>query len=339
MENGLVKVLYLNVFVIQKLLHDRFDDSSGGEGNGSLPCGARGFESIALDIFLFFSECLADAADQRHLFGGNKHGADGKSRQTLRILETLERRSPDYPGLNLTWEVREGIIKHQADSDARAPEEYARGEYLMDLMRGPNDKGAVDRMTQKVAVLVGLPEPVVRQYGARIDSFIYRREANRATGRTASIYDSSVKSFDPEPTSYFPASNEDPFTTGYAAPVTSAILDLYGSRLGYRPTAAYQMSNRQALRDWVYPNNPYSMSSIGELRSVLALDPKLKVLVAHGFTDTITPYFGSEMALTQIPVYGDPARLKLSVYPGGHMFYSREASRKAFRAEVAKLLE
>jgi len=44
------------------------------------------------------------------------------------VLETLERRSPDYPGLNLTWEVREGMIKHQADSDAKAPEEYARGE-------------------------------------------------------------------------------------------------------------------------------------------------------------------------------------------------------------------
>ena len=50
------------------------------------------------------------------------HGGFEHNRQTLRVLETLERRSPDYPGLNLTWEVREGIIKHQADSDAKAPE-------------------------------------------------------------------------------------------------------------------------------------------------------------------------------------------------------------------------
>ena len=56
------------------------------------------------------------------------HGGFEHNRQTLRVLETLERRSPDYPGLNLTWEVREGIIKHQADSDAHAPEEYARGQ-------------------------------------------------------------------------------------------------------------------------------------------------------------------------------------------------------------------
>jgi dGTPase len=56
------------------------------------------------------------------------HGGFEHNRQTLRVLETLERRSPEYPGLNLTWEVREGIIKHQPDSDPKAPEEYAPGE-------------------------------------------------------------------------------------------------------------------------------------------------------------------------------------------------------------------
>ena len=41
------------------------------------------------------------------------HGGFEHNRQTLRILEVLERRYPSFPGLNLTWEVREGIIKHQ----------------------------------------------------------------------------------------------------------------------------------------------------------------------------------------------------------------------------------
>lgn len=56
------------------------------------------------------------------------HGGFEHNRQTLRILELLEVRYPDFPGLNLTWEVREGIIKHQPDSDRAAPEEYAPGE-------------------------------------------------------------------------------------------------------------------------------------------------------------------------------------------------------------------
>ncbi len=56
------------------------------------------------------------------------HGGFEHNRQTLRILEVLERRYPGFPGLNLTWEVREGIIKHQPESDAHAPAEYAPGE-------------------------------------------------------------------------------------------------------------------------------------------------------------------------------------------------------------------
>ncbi len=218
-------------------------------------------------------------------------------------------------------------------------EAYARSEYLVDLLRGPSDTAALERMVKRVAEFVGLPETVVRQYDARLDSLSYRREANRATGKFASIYDSSVMSFEPEPKSHSSTSKADPFTSGYSAPLTTAITDLYTGRLGYRNEAAYVLANRDAQRQWVYPNSPFAVESVGDLKAILAQDPKLKVLVAHGFTDTITPYFGSELVLSQIPAYGDPARLNLVVYPGGHMFYSREASRKAFRDDVAKLLE
>jgi dGTPase len=56
------------------------------------------------------------------------HGGFEHNRQTLRILEVLELRYPGYSGLNLTWEVREGIIKHHPDSDAAVPDEYASGQ-------------------------------------------------------------------------------------------------------------------------------------------------------------------------------------------------------------------
>ena len=45
-------------------------------------------------------------------FGGFEHNA-----QSLRIVELLEERYPDFPGLNLTWEVREGIVKHSSEYD------------------------------------------------------------------------------------------------------------------------------------------------------------------------------------------------------------------------------
>lgn len=45
------------------------------------------------------------------------HGGFEHNRQGLRVVEVLERRYPQFNGLNLTWEVREGIIKHGTDYD------------------------------------------------------------------------------------------------------------------------------------------------------------------------------------------------------------------------------
>ncbi len=45
------------------------------------------------------------------------HGGFEHNEQGLRTVELLEERSPEFPGLNLTYEVREGIIKHDTDYD------------------------------------------------------------------------------------------------------------------------------------------------------------------------------------------------------------------------------
>jgi dGTPase len=45
-------------------------------------------------------------------YGGFEH-----NRQSLRIVEELEEKYPGFRGLNLTWEVREGLLKHQSSYD------------------------------------------------------------------------------------------------------------------------------------------------------------------------------------------------------------------------------
>ena len=51
--------------------------------------------------------------------GGFNHNTHG-----LRIVEKLEERYPGFPGLNLTWEVREGIVKHATEYDTPEASEY-----------------------------------------------------------------------------------------------------------------------------------------------------------------------------------------------------------------------
>jgi len=47
-----------------------------------------------------------------HRYGGFNHNLQG-----LRVVDILEERYPDFPGLNLTWEVREGMLKHSSTFD------------------------------------------------------------------------------------------------------------------------------------------------------------------------------------------------------------------------------
>jgi dGTPase len=61
--------------------------------------------------------------------------------QALRIVEEFEQRYLDFTGLNLTFEVREGIVKHSRDYDAaRFPE---LSEYLLD-QRPPVESQLID---------------------------------------------------------------------------------------------------------------------------------------------------------------------------------------------------
>jgi dGTPase len=52
------------------------------------------------------------------------HGGFDHNKQSLRIVTKLERRYPEWPGLNLTWEVREGIVKHETEYDVADASEY-----------------------------------------------------------------------------------------------------------------------------------------------------------------------------------------------------------------------
>ena len=55
-------------------------------------------------------------------FGGFDH-----NRHSFRIVTELESRYPDFPGLNLTYEFREGLVKHETEYDVLVPHEYEPG--------------------------------------------------------------------------------------------------------------------------------------------------------------------------------------------------------------------
>lgn len=62
-------------------------------------------------------EYVLDALNKTH--GGFNH-----NHHSFRIITELEQRFPNFPGLNLTYEFREGIIKHETEYDVSTPQGY-----------------------------------------------------------------------------------------------------------------------------------------------------------------------------------------------------------------------
>src|SRR5213592_606135 len=82
----------------------------------------------ALKLNEDLTETIALAHDLGHSPFGHKgegaldrsmkaHGGFEHNRQSLRIVELLEQKYPRFAGLNLTWEVREGLAKHVTGFD------------------------------------------------------------------------------------------------------------------------------------------------------------------------------------------------------------------------------
>jgi carboxypeptidase C (cathepsin A) len=215
----------------------------------------------------------------------------------------------------------------------RDVERYAAGDYLIDLIKGERDAAAVERMTARVAAFTGLDAALVKRLAGRVDTGTFQRELHRHEGRIGSAYDPNVTALDPYPTSR-ESRYSDPVLDDTRAPLTAAMTDLYQHVLNWRVDRPYELLNREVSSHWTWGRGRTPPEAVDDLRNGLANDSQVRVLVAHGANDLVTPYFANQLLLDQLPTYGAPDRVKLAVYAGGHMFYNREASRKGLRDDA-----
>jgi len=83
----------------------------------------------------------------------SKHGGFNHNDQTLRVITSIEKRHPDFDGLNLSWESLEGIVKHNGTIFEKIPyhiENY-NSFHNLDLIKQPHLESQVAAISDQIA--------------------------------------------------------------------------------------------------------------------------------------------------------------------------------------------
>lgn len=214
---------------------------------------------------------------------------------------------------------------------------YTFGDYAEALLKGSSDPEAQKKMIDQVTQMTGLDPSFVKYSGGRLETGAYLREVYREEGKLGSVYDSNVTSFDPFPFSAERRAN-DPILASIIAPVTTAMVNFVTQTVGWKVDARYNALSSEVNRLWD-GGADLRKGSVTQLRQAVAADPKLRVMIVHGWNDLSCPFMGSLLSVDQMPVMGDPTRVSVHEYPGGHMFYTRLDSRLALRKDVMEMYE
>ena len=236
------------------------------------------------------------------------------------------------PSITAAHMERQHKLTPEAMADVIA---YTQGEYATTLLKGRADEAATQKMIAKVTEMTGLDPSFVKYSGGRIETGAYLREAHREEGKLGSVYDSNVTSFDPFPFAPEQRAN-DPILASIIAPLTTAMVDFVTRTVGWKVDARYNALSYEVGRLW-NRDAELRRGSVPDLREAIAADPKLRVMIVHGWNDLSCPFMGSILTVDQMPVMGDATRISVHEFPGGHMFYTRNDSRLALRKDVMEM--
>jgi carboxypeptidase C (cathepsin A) len=226
---------------------------------------------------------------------------------------------------------RKGTFSKERLAEA---EHFALTEYLSTLAGPPPQGEAAHAFYGRVAALTGVPEDVVeKQRGFIRDSYVKNVESGAA--KIVSHYDATFAVDDPYP-DQVTARGPDPLLDGVVRAYGGTFAAYARDELGFKTEITYALlaSDISGKWDWGDGGGRAGASVTDDLRALLSLTPSFRLLVAHGYSDMVTPYGMSRYVLDHLPLMGDPMRVQLRLYRGGHMLYLDPASRHAFSADA-----
>jgi carboxypeptidase C (cathepsin A) len=235
------------------------------------------------------------------------------------------------PSLAAAELERKGSFSKEKLAEA---ERFALTDYLSTLAGAPPRGEAAHTFYARVAALTGLPEDVV----AKTQGFIrdsYVKNLGPGTNKIVSHYDATFAVDDPYP-DQVAARGPDPLLDGVVRAYGGAYAAYARDELGFKTEMTYILlaSDISGKWDWEGGSGRAGANVVDDLRTLLSLTPSFRLLVAHGYSDMVTPYAASRYVLDHLPQMGDPMRTQLRLYRGGHMLYLDAGSRHAFSTDA-----
>lgn len=217
-------------------------------------------------------------------------------------------------------------------------ERFANREYVSALIDPPEAGVEADAIHERIATLTGISKQDV----ARTRGFVGDIYAKQAAGaeRIVSPYDAGVSVPDAYPESSY-TRNDDPILDGYTRAYGAAFAAYARDVLGFKTEMTYSLLNGEVNRKWEWNGGRGGESRVtasiaSDLRDLLSVIPSFHVMVAHGYSDILTPYGASRYVLNHLPEAVSKGRTELRLYRGGHMFYTSDAERRAMFNDAAR---
>ena len=186
----------------------------------------------------------------------------------------------------------------------------------------------------RLSEFIGLPFQRVVQLNSRISPHLFAKELLRDSDRLVSVYDGRITSIDPNPSAPFPP-RKDTYLVQLNNLLSAAFNSYIREELKFETDIPYKILNPEVSRNWNWRSGLDGAQGFtgvaSNLKKSMSVNEELRVFIAHGIFDLITPYFGSVIVSRQMSL--DPAvasNLSLKNYYGGHMFYTNEGARILF---------
>lgn len=212
-------------------------------------------------------------------------------------------------------------------------EAWAASEYTVALGKG--DQLAADEraaVIERLAYYTGLEPRFIDHSDLRIADRYFFKELLRDRRRTVGRLDSRFVGIDRLGITEAP--EFDPAMAAIMAPYTAMLYQYHREVLRYESDVKYEILSRSVGENWEWERGKFPDTSEA-LRSALAKNPYMKVLIAMGYYDLATPHFATQYTLSHMGL--EPslrANITLTTYEAGHMFYLDVQSLARFKADV-----